>query len=405
MTDKKIVDLNTLASMVNTDLILVRDTANAETKNISLSGLWSGILDSTILANDIEWVKVDKTGSSLDDLETKNATDLQVSGPDVLLGRINSGSGDVTTIACTAFARTILDDPDADTVISTLGLDISEDELTYALRGWYKVSDLAYTAAMPNEYFDGTNIQTANNWFASTSYIAGDIIIPTVSNDFLYLCTVGGSSDLTEPTWPTTLGGAVSDNDITWVCINKHVLTTSIDLRAHTAYKEGCAVKVKIGSSYYYGKIYYALSTRLVIKLSADAIGDIDELYFGLDKLRIINFNFNGIYNVDTSTLLETHNEQSYRWFFEEGKIVDLQLKHILDDSTIQPLINIINPSGPVFDTNLIPRVSTSFSWHYCTTSAYNSIGLASDIEISCDKDGGTGNATSLSLFIVVVLE
>jgi hypothetical protein len=89
-------------------------------------------------------------------LATKNAVDLQATGPDVLLGRTSSGTGDVETVTCTAFARSILDDEDADEVIETLGLDVTADEVSYALTGWYKVDSDLYTAALPDKYYDST---------------------------------------------------------------------------------------------------------------------------------------------------------------------------------------------------------------------------------------------------------
>jgi hypothetical protein len=47
-----------------------------------------------------------------------------VSATDKLLGRASSGAGDVEEIACTAFARSLLDDADAATARTTLGLAI-----------------------------------------------------------------------------------------------------------------------------------------------------------------------------------------------------------------------------------------------------------------------------------------
>ena len=47
-----------------------------------------------------------------------------VSATDKLLGRASSGAGDVEEIACTAFARSVLDDADAATARTTLGLAI-----------------------------------------------------------------------------------------------------------------------------------------------------------------------------------------------------------------------------------------------------------------------------------------
>jgi hypothetical protein len=50
-----------------------------------------------------------------------------VSATDKLLGRASSGAGDVEEIACTAFARSLLDDADAATARTTLGLAIGSN--------------------------------------------------------------------------------------------------------------------------------------------------------------------------------------------------------------------------------------------------------------------------------------
>jgi|GEM_PF-6256373 len=55
-------------------------------------------------------------------------------------------------------------------------------------------------------------------WQASTAYSQGDIVKPTTPNGFYYRCTVAGTSDTAEPTWPTELGATVVDGGVTWEC-------------------------------------------------------------------------------------------------------------------------------------------------------------------------------------------
>ena len=46
-------------------------------------------------------------------------------------------------------------------------------------------------------------------WSASTAFVVGDIIIPTVANGRLYQCVIAGTSGATEPQfpqWTRTLG-------------------------------------------------------------------------------------------------------------------------------------------------------------------------------------------------------
>ena len=58
-------------------------------------------------------------------------------------------------------------------------------------------------------------------WTASTSYVYGDIVIPTVANGRLYQCVIAGTSSATEPQfpqWTRTTGYSVNDGsgDLLW---------------------------------------------------------------------------------------------------------------------------------------------------------------------------------------------
>jgi len=53
-------------------------------------------------------------------------------------------------------------------------------------------------------------------WQASASYSINAIVIPTTKNWHFYRCTTAGTSGASEPTWPTTAGGTVTDGGITW---------------------------------------------------------------------------------------------------------------------------------------------------------------------------------------------
>jgi len=57
-------------------------------------------------------------------------------------------------------------------------------------------------------------------WVASTAYALEDFVVPTegLENGFRYECTTAGTSDVAEPTWPTTEGATVVDGTATWTC-------------------------------------------------------------------------------------------------------------------------------------------------------------------------------------------
>lgn len=54
-------------------------------------------------------------------------------------------------------------------------------------------------------------------WAANTAYVVGNVRRPTTGNLHVYICVVAGTSaPVTEPTWPTTPGGTVTDGTVTW---------------------------------------------------------------------------------------------------------------------------------------------------------------------------------------------
>lgn len=53
-------------------------------------------------------------------------------------------------------------------------------------------------------------------WQATTAYAEDDIVVPTTENGHRYKCTTAGTSDSSEPTWPTDKAGTVTDGTVTW---------------------------------------------------------------------------------------------------------------------------------------------------------------------------------------------
>jgi hypothetical protein len=400
MANKKITDLDALVLMQNTDLFVAYDLPNLATKKISLAGVWNSLKTSVIASDDITWAQVNKTGSDLDDLATKNAVDLQATGPDVLLGRTSSGTGDVETVTCTAFARSILDDEDADEVIETLGLDVTADEVSYALTGWYKVDSDLYTAALPDKYYDST-IKACDTWGALETYTAGDIVIPAVGTGFLYLCLVGGTSDSSEPTFPTTPGETVADNDVIWACILKHVIDIDANFINHKAYKANCAIKAKVGSDYFYGRIYTTGASEIVVKFAGAFTGDIDELYIGLDKVRMLNIHRAGNYNAssDDDILIE-----AYGYCFEAGFPTALYAMDMVHDSTGHSKLGLTVSGIAVYEDALMFPVQDTFSWSYGSLNNVVSISGPAALNFDCNKWDATGDAEDLSVMVEVIL-
>jgi len=69
------------------------------------------------------------------------------------------------------------------------------------------------------------NTMKGTAWVADTVTAVGDIVVPTAGkeNGFRYECTAAAGDKkthaTTEPTWPTTVGDTVVDDQVTWICV------------------------------------------------------------------------------------------------------------------------------------------------------------------------------------------
>lgn len=65
-----------------------------------------------------------------------------------------------------------------------------------------------------------TPTDTLLNWVASTAYSLGDTREPVTPNGNVYRVTTAGTSDSSEPTWPTSgIGNTVVDGTVTWTLL------------------------------------------------------------------------------------------------------------------------------------------------------------------------------------------
>jgi len=63
----------------------------------------------------------------------------------------------------------------------------------------------------------------------TTPYALGAYVTPAVANGFYYKATAAGTSGGTVPTYPTTIGGTVTDGTVTWTCAGKTALVADTD--------------------------------------------------------------------------------------------------------------------------------------------------------------------------------
>ena len=84
---------------------------------------------------------------------------------------------------------------------------------------------------------------SAADW-ASGAYVLEDRVRPTTRNGHLYECTVAGTSDVSEPVWPTVDGDTVVDGTVTWTCIaNGDISYYEVTDTGYTAEGEALASK------------------------------------------------------------------------------------------------------------------------------------------------------------------
>lgn len=78
------------------------------------------------------------------------------------------------------------------------------------------------TQVSVSDYADDTDYSSAGQ--ARTTSQPGTVVRPTTHNGYVYECTVAGGTGGTEPTWPTTPGETVSDDNNTWICREENVI-------------------------------------------------------------------------------------------------------------------------------------------------------------------------------------
>jgi len=96
--------------------------------------------------------------------------------------------------------------------------------------GWryrikYSQASTGYLSGHYNTVSGRATLMTAKdatNWAttpgATTAVAEGVICEPDTPNGFVYICITAGTTGGTHPTWPTVLGGTVTDGDAVWRC-------------------------------------------------------------------------------------------------------------------------------------------------------------------------------------------
>lgn len=90
-------------------------------------------------------------------------------------------------------------------------------------------------------------------WAATTAYALDNVVVPTSSNGWRYVCTTAGTSAGSEPTWPTTLGGTVTDGTVQWTAVRDGIRDAVINFQGDpyfaNAYTQIAQSKIFVSSN------------------------------------------------------------------------------------------------------------------------------------------------------------
>lgn len=88
----------------------------------------------------------------------------------------------------------------------------------------YTAGGVTVTLAQAYVAANSWTVQRAN----STAYAAGQIVRPAAGNGFVYQALTAGTTAGTVPTYPTTVGGTVTDGGVTWLCVGTGVVQVTM---------------------------------------------------------------------------------------------------------------------------------------------------------------------------------
>ena len=207
MADQRITELVELSqgAVASGDVLPIVDISASQTKKIAVKSLiqagFSLADSSTLDIAKINQGSTTKIGTTaVADGAITYAKIQNISATDKLLGRSSAGSGSVEEISCTSFARTILDDADAATVRSTIGLGTvaTGNTISTALLedGSVTSGKLASGSVSTVKIVDSgvTNAKLAANSVDSVQLVASGVVAGKLSTDAVVTINIADSA-------------------------------------------------------------------------------------------------------------------------------------------------------------------------------------------------------------------
>jgi len=203
MADQRITELVELsqAAVASGDVLPIVDISASQTKKVKVKSLIQAGFDladsSTLDISKINQASTTKLGAVAIGTNALTYDRIQqVSVTDRLLGRSSAGSGTIEEIVCTSYARSLLDDGDASTARTTLGLGavatgntIGTSLLEDLSVTSGKLDDLAVTSSKLN---DGsvTTAKVASGAIGSGQLAASGIVAGKIATDAITTVTI-----------------------------------------------------------------------------------------------------------------------------------------------------------------------------------------------------------------------
>ncbi len=202
----------------------------------------SGFLGS----GDLYMDRLAEDGSSTGFVLTGNATQFAITEESETKERISTGRDtygqalDTASVKKPAKITITLDELKKENLAMALLGDITalnqgagtgQSEIITAKSG--KFAQLAKgNLAEANFKVENNDGASASAWQATTAYVVGGFVIPGTANGHYYKCTTAGTSDATEPTWPTD-GTTVTDGTVEWLDMGVIEKTKDTDYRVN----------------------------------------------------------------------------------------------------------------------------------------------------------------------------